>query len=81
MVQKIVVVLYIYKFNTSYNVRTSRYREKFNLTSIAVTTENYYALRELGKTGDTFNDIISKILKERSLKKEMTSNKQKLLVQ
>jgi predicted CopG family antitoxin len=33
------------------------------LTTIAVSYENYQALKELGKTGDTFNDVLSKILK------------------
>jgi predicted CopG family antitoxin len=33
------------------------------LTTIAVSYENYQALKDLGKTGDTFNDVLSKILK------------------
>jgi predicted CopG family antitoxin len=33
------------------------------LTTIAVSYENYQALKELGRTGDTFNDVLSKILK------------------
>jgi predicted CopG family antitoxin len=33
------------------------------LTTIAVTRENYLALKELGRTGDSFNDVISRILK------------------
>ena len=34
------------------------------LTTIAVTWENYRALKELGRTGDSFNDVISKLLAE-----------------
>jgi predicted CopG family antitoxin len=31
--------------------------------TIAVSYENYQALKELCRTGDTFNDVLSKILK------------------
>jgi predicted CopG family antitoxin len=34
------------------------------LTTIAVTWENYRQLKDLGKAGDSFNDVISKLLKE-----------------
>ena len=36
-----------------------------NLKLIAVTTENYWHLKNLGKAGDSFNTVITKILKER----------------
>jgi len=32
------------------------------LRHIVVTEENYSKLKELGKAGDSFNDVISKIL-------------------
>jgi len=32
------------------------------LTTIALSWENYETLRELGKTGDSFNDVVTKIL-------------------
>ena len=35
------------------------------LTTISLTQENYQALKELGKTGDSFNDVLTRILKER----------------
>ena len=35
------------------------------LTTISLTRENYLALKELGRTGDSFNDVLAKILKER----------------
>jgi predicted CopG family antitoxin len=31
---------------------------------IAVTPENYQVLKELGKTGDSFNDVLTDILKK-----------------
>ena len=34
------------------------------LTSIAVDRDNYEALRNLGKTGETFNTVISRMLKQ-----------------
>ena len=36
-----------------------------NLKLIAVTRENYWHLKNLGKAGDSFNDVVTKILKER----------------
>jgi predicted CopG family antitoxin len=35
---------------------------KVNLITIAITRENYQALKDLGKTGDSFNDVITKLL-------------------
>ena len=32
------------------------------LTTISITRENYQALKELGKTGDSFNDVLTKLL-------------------
>ena len=40
-------------------------REK-KLKLIAVTFENYNSLKELGTAGDSFNDVVTKLLKERS---------------
>jgi predicted CopG family antitoxin len=34
-----------------------------DLTTIAISHENYLVLKEMGRTGDTFNDVLSKILK------------------
>lgn len=33
------------------------------LKLIAVSYENYYSLKELGKAGDSFNDVVTKLLK------------------
>lgn len=40
--------------------------DSVKLTTIAVTRENYQVLKELGRTGDSFNDVLTRILKERS---------------
>ena len=34
---------------------------------IAVSKENYLTLKKLGRAGDSFNDVITEILKQRSL--------------
>ena len=36
--------------------------ETHKLTTISITRQNYEALRELGKTGDSFKDILTKLL-------------------
>ena len=36
---------------------------KNRLTTISITHENYELLRNLGQTGDSFNDVLSKLLK------------------
>lgn len=39
-----------------------------NLKLIAVTPENYWHLKNLGKAGGSFNDVVTRILKERGSK-------------
>jgi predicted CopG family antitoxin len=34
------------------------------LTTISVSHANYLTLKELGKTGDSFNDVLTRILNE-----------------
>ena len=34
------------------------------LTTIAVSTENYLALKRLGSAGDSFNDVVTEVLKK-----------------
>jgi predicted CopG family antitoxin len=36
------------------------------LTTIAISFENYNALKELGKTGQSFNDVLNKLLGEKT---------------
>jgi hypothetical protein len=38
-----------------------------NLKMIAVSLDNYLALKRLGSAGDSFNDVISEILKKQKL--------------
>lgn len=40
---------------------------KTSLKLIAVTFENYYNLKNLGKAGDSFNDVISRLLRLQNL--------------
>jgi hypothetical protein len=37
--------------------------ETHKLTTISVSRENYLALKKLGSTGDSFNDVLTEILK------------------
>ena len=47
---------------------------KYNYKTIAVSHSNYEILKGLGKTGDSFNDVLSKVLKSAAVtKKEDTS--------
>jgi predicted CopG family antitoxin len=39
--------------------------QKSKLKLIAVNNENYWHLKNLGKAGDSFNDVVTKLLKER----------------
>jgi predicted CopG family antitoxin len=34
------------------------------LTTIAVSSENYLALKRLGSAGDSFNDVVTEVLKK-----------------
>jgi predicted CopG family antitoxin len=34
------------------------------LTTIAVSEENYLALKRLGSAGDSFNDVVTEVLKK-----------------
>jgi hypothetical protein len=38
--------------------------ENKKFINISISYENYNALRELGKTRDSFNDVLSRILKK-----------------
>jgi hypothetical protein len=38
-----------------------------SLKMIAVSEENYLTLKGLGRAGDSFNDVITEMLKQRSL--------------
>lgn len=34
------------------------------LTTIAISEENYLALKRLGSAGDSFNDVVTEVLKK-----------------
>jgi len=40
-----------------------------NLKQIVVSEENYFKLKKFGLAGDSFNDVITEILKETSFQK------------
>jgi predicted CopG family antitoxin len=46
------------------------------LRQIAITEENYFILKSYGKAGDSFNDVISKMLK--TLKTQQTDQSDQL---
>jgi predicted CopG family antitoxin len=37
--------------------------KKHGLTTISISVENYLALKQLGKTGDSFNNVITQLLR------------------
>jgi predicted CopG family antitoxin len=39
-------------------------KEKTTLKVIAVSEENYLALKKLGTAGDSFNDVVTEVLKK-----------------
>jgi predicted CopG family antitoxin len=46
---------------------SSERRKRLKLKRIVISERNYFALKELGHAGDSFNDVISKLLRiERS---------------
>jgi predicted CopG family antitoxin len=37
------------------------------LTTISISKENYFILKEMGQTSDSFNDVLSRLLKNKYL--------------
>jgi hypothetical protein len=52
-------------YNKNQNIETKGDVENNNnkLTTIAISRENYFKLKNLGQTGDSFNDVLTMILK------------------
>jgi predicted CopG family antitoxin len=46
------------------------------LKTIAISTDNYQILKNMGKAGDSFNDVITQLVK-----KEHEMNNEKLILQ
>jgi predicted CopG family antitoxin len=40
------------------------------LTTIAISKENYYILKRMGQTSDSFNDVLSRILKKQPIEEK-----------
>lgn len=50
---------------------------KHNLKMISLSPENYNALKKLGGAGDSFNDVVTKVLKQI---KDKQQNKELLIM-
>jgi predicted CopG family antitoxin len=48
--------------------------EKRNLITIAIDKANYRALQDLGKTGESFNTVVRRMLKQTSLSTKGSKN-------
>jgi predicted CopG family antitoxin len=48
-------------------------RKRNGLTTIAISIANYKAMKEMGRTGDTFNDVLTKLLKEKAKPLEVSA--------
>ena len=46
------------------NTIDSNERNRMHLTTISVSFENYQKLKKLGGAGDSFNDVITEVLKK-----------------
>jgi hypothetical protein len=47
---------------TTTTTPTTEFRKRSKSRRIVISERNYLTLRELGHTGDSFNDVISKLL-------------------
>jgi predicted CopG family antitoxin len=52
----------IYRLYNCYN--NSLKKSSNRLTTIAVSKENYLALKRLGSAGDSFNDVVTEVIKQ-----------------
>jgi predicted CopG family antitoxin len=50
---------------------TSERRRRLRLKRIVISEHNYLALKKLGQAGDSFNDVISKLLRIERIYQEM----------
>ncbi|CAN5532515.1 hypothetical protein BH18THE2_BH18THE2_26240 [soil metagenome] len=48
------------------------------LKMIAVSEENYLALKKLGSAGDSFNDVVTEVLKEIDNKRRLSQTVQRV---
>lgn len=47
-----------------YNKENPHERNRPDLTTISVSCENYQKLKKLGGAGDSFNDVITEVLRK-----------------
>jgi hypothetical protein len=59
---------FTYIYSTLYNVFTNKMSAKRKI--ISVNEQTYLALKRLGLAGDSFNDVLSKMLKNTSCSKK-----------
>lgn len=45
------------------NLKESQKKNKLGLTNICVSEKNYFELKRLGGAGDSFNDVVTMLLK------------------
>ena len=51
-------------------------RKRLKLKRIVISERNYFALKELGHAGDSFNDVISKLLRIEKSYQEMKKHQE-----
>ena len=59
------------KVSTVVTTTASERRKRLKLKRIVVSERNYFALKGLGHAGDSFNDVISKLLRIERIYQEM----------
>jgi predicted CopG family antitoxin len=57
-------------------ITASAERRRLKLKRIVISEQNYLALKRLGYAGDSFNDVISKLLRIERSYHEMKKNQQ-----
>jgi predicted CopG family antitoxin len=50
--------------NNLYNIISNNNSMQLNTKTIAVSIENYQLLKNMGKAGDSFNDVITHLVKK-----------------
>ena len=56
-----------YNMDTIYKRINKEDKIRNKLTTIAISKENYYILKRMGQTSDSFNDVLSRILKKQPI--------------
>ena len=56
--------------DTSYKKLNKEDTISNKLTTIAISKENYFILKRMGQTSDSFNDVLSRLLKKQLIKEK-----------